>query len=129
MRGKFGLTLAGGGDRQRGMRAAFIVSVLFLAGISWAGGDGTAVSEWNAMGTRVRLRVRGEDAEAACAAMGDAARAALEVVEAETSAFRADSAVARVSAAAGTGGRRRSAGHHKGQSSVRQLSVQRMEQF
>ncbi len=103
MRGKFGLTLAGGGDRQRDMRAAFIVSVLFLAGVSWAGGDGVAVSEWDAMGTRVRLRVRGEDAEAACAAMGDAARAALEAVEAETSAFRADSAVARVSAAAGNG--------------------------
>ena len=62
-----------------------------------------AVFEWNAMGTRVRLQVRGEDAEVSGAAMRDAARSALEAVEAETSAFRADSAVARVSAAAGNG--------------------------
>ena len=62
-----------------------------------------AVFEWNAMGTRVRLTVRGEDAESAGAVMRDAAYSALEEVESETSAFRPDSAVARVSAAAGNG--------------------------
>lgn len=83
------------------MRAAVF---LLAMGCAFAAGGGEPVAfEWEAMGTRVRLQVRGEDAETAGAAMRDAARAALEAVEAETSAFRADSAVARVSAAAGNG--------------------------
>jgi thiamine biosynthesis lipoprotein len=63
-----------------------------------------AVREWTAMGTRIRLSVRGEDAEAAADAMAEAARAALEAVEEETSAFRAESAVSRLADAAGSGG-------------------------
>lgn len=55
------------------------------------------------MGTRIRLSVRGEDAEAAAGAMAEAARAALEAVEEETSAFRAESAVSRLADAAGSG--------------------------
>jgi thiamine biosynthesis lipoprotein len=55
------------------------------------------------MGTRVRLSVRGDNAATAGEAMRDAAQTALEAVEADTSAFRADSSVARVSAAAGNG--------------------------
>jgi thiamine biosynthesis lipoprotein len=85
------------------MRTALFLLMFLLARTSPAGGDEATAFEWNAMGTRVRLQVRGEDAEAAGEAMRDAARAALEAVEAETSAFRADSAVARVSAAAGKG--------------------------
>jgi thiamine biosynthesis lipoprotein len=83
------------------MNRAFRLAVLLLAGLA-AGAEPAAV-EWRAMGTRVRLQVRGADAEAAAPAMATAARAALEAVEAETSAFRATSAVARVSAAAGSG--------------------------
>ena len=83
------------------MRRMLPLLLLFLAGLA-AGAEPAAV-EWRAMGTRVRLQVRGADAEAAAPAMADAARAALEAVEAETSAFRATSAVARVSAAAGSG--------------------------
>lgn len=80
------------------------VVFLLAMGCALAAGGGEPVAfEWDAMGTRVRLQVRGEDAVTAGEAMRDAARAALEAVEAETSAFRADSAVARVSAAAGNG--------------------------
>ncbi|MBR6023305.1 MAG: FAD:protein FMN transferase [Kiritimatiellae bacterium] len=78
-----------------------MVFLLWMACAAVAGGGEPVAFEWNAMGTRVRLLVRGEDAEEAGGAMRDAARTALEAVEAETSAFRADSAVARVSAAAG----------------------------
>lgn len=60
-----------------------------------------AVREWPAMGTRIRLQVRGTEADAD--AMAAAARATLEAVEAETSAFRPDSVISRVSAAAGSG--------------------------
>ena len=83
------------------MRAA--VYLLAMGCALAAGGREPVAFEWNAMGTRVRLPVRGEDAALAGEAMRDAVRAALESVEAETSAFRADSAVARVSAAAGNG--------------------------
>ena len=62
-----------------------------------------AVREWTAMGTRIRLSVRGPDAEARADAMARAARDALEAVEAETSAFRAGNAVARTAEAAGSG--------------------------
>ena len=55
------------------------------------------------MGTRIRLSVRGKNAGTAADAMAEAARAALEAVEAETSAFRAGSAVSRLAAAAGNG--------------------------
>lgn len=55
------------------------------------------------MGTSARLSVRGPGAGEAGPGMAAAARLALESVEAETSAFRATSAVARVSAAAGSG--------------------------
>lgn len=55
------------------------------------------------MGTRIRLSVRGPDAEAAADAMTPAARAALEAVEAETSAFRSNNPLARTAASAGTG--------------------------
>ena len=75
---------------------------MFLVSSAAIGAEPAAV-EWRAMGTRVWLQVRGADAEAAAPAMAAAARAALEAVEAETSAFRATSAVARVSAAAGSG--------------------------
>lgn len=62
--------------------------------------------EWPAMGTRIRLRVRGTGpaVEAAADAMAAAARDALETVEAATSAFRADSPLARLADAAGSGG-------------------------
>jgi thiamine biosynthesis lipoprotein len=83
------------------MNRAFCLAALLLAGLA-AGAEPAAV-EWRAMGTRVRLQVRGADAQAAAPAMAAAAGAALEAVEAETSAFRATSAVARVSAAAGNG--------------------------
>lgn len=85
------------------MRAASFLLFLYLACASIAVGGEPAVFEWHAMGTRVRLSVRGEDAAMAGEAMRDAARAALEAVEADTSAFRPDSSVARVSAAAGNG--------------------------
>ena len=78
------------------------IALLFLVSSAAIGAEPAAV-EWRAMGTRVWLQVRGADAEAAAPAMAAAARAALEAVEAETSAFRATSAVARVSAAAGSG--------------------------
>ena len=83
------------------MNRAFCLVILLLAGS--AAGAETTVVEWRAMGTHVRLQVRGANAEAVAPAMAAAARAALEAVEAETSAFRATSAVARVSAAAGSG--------------------------
>ena len=85
------------------MRAASFLLFLYLVCASIAVGGEPAVFEWHAMGTQVRLTVRGDDAATAGEAMRDAARAALETVEAETSAFRADSSVARVSAAAGNG--------------------------
>ena len=84
------------------MRALWFWVLWPLVAFAGEGGGGGAF-EWEAMGTRVRLQVRGEDAEVVGEAMRDAARAALEAVEAETSAFREDSAVARVSAAAGSG--------------------------
>ena len=62
-----------------------------------------AVREWGAMGTRIRLSVRGEEADERAEAMAEAARAALEAVEAETSAFRAESALSRLADAAGSG--------------------------
>jgi len=86
------------------LRSAAVAAALatVAAGRAPAAGVGSTVAfEWPAMGTRVRLLVRG--GEEAGAAMRDAARAAFEAVEAETSAFRATSAVARVSAAAGDG--------------------------
>lgn len=85
------------------MKTTVFVAWMAVTVAAAAGGGEPVAFEWDAMGTRVRLLVRGEDAAAAGAAMRDAARAALEAVEAETSAFRADSAVARVSAAAGNG--------------------------
>lgn len=85
------------------MRAALFLLLLNLTCISLARGGEPAVFEWSAMGTQVRLRVRGDEAATAGEAMRDAARAALEAVEADTSAFRPDSSVARVSAAAGNG--------------------------
>lgn len=86
------------------MRTASFLLLLCLTCASVAGGGEPAVFEWDAMGTRVRLSVRGPNAATAGEAMRDAARAALEAVEADTSAFRPDSSVARVSAAAGNGG-------------------------
>ena len=62
-----------------------------------------AVRQWTAMGTRVRLSVRGPGAEAAADAMAPAARDALEAVEAETSAFRPGNPLARTAASAGSG--------------------------
>ena len=85
------------------MRAASFLLFLHLACASIAAGGEPAVFEWHAMGTRVRLNVRGDNAATTGEAMRDAARAALEAVEAETSVFRADSSVSRVSAAAGNG--------------------------
>lgn len=61
------------------------------------------VYEWNAMGTVMRLLVRCGETDGAGLRMRDAAVAAVESVEAETSVFRASSVAARVSAAAGTG--------------------------
>ncbi len=84
-------------------RAVRVFVPLLAAAVAAAAAAEPAVVEWRAMGTRARLLVRGADAEAAAPAMAAAARAALEAVEAETSAFRATSAVARVSAAAGSG--------------------------
>ena len=94
----------GGVAPRRGMALKrAMAAFLALAALASAAGDGTAVREWRAMGTRARLQARGPDAEAAAGAMASAARAALEAVESETSAFRATSGVARVSAAAGDG--------------------------
>ena len=81
--------------------AVLCFAAFAAAAAAAAAGAEPAVREWRAMGTRIRLQVRGADAEAD--AMAAAARAALEAVEAETSAFRATSGVARVSAAAGSG--------------------------
>ena len=81
--------------------ATFLFAVLAAAGSG--GAEPPVPFEWTAMGTRVRLLVRGDGAGEAGPRMRDAARAALEAVEAETSAFRATSGVARVSAAAGNG--------------------------
>lgn len=64
---------------------------------------GTATREWNAMGTRMRLSVRGEGAELAATAMAAAAQEAVEAVEAATSSFRAGNAVARAAESAGSG--------------------------
>ena len=85
------------------MRTAPFLLFLYLACASIAASGEPAVFEWHAMGTRVRLSVRGDDAATAGEAMRDAARAALEAVEADTSAFRVDSSVVRVSTAAGNG--------------------------
>ncbi len=85
------------------MRTALFLLFLHLACASIAAGGEPAVFEWHAMGTRVRLSVRGDDAATAGEVMRDAARAALEAVEADTSAFRPNSSVARVSAVAGNG--------------------------
>lgn len=85
------------------MRTAPFLLFLCLACPSIAGGGEPAVFEWSAMGTQVRLTVRGDDAATAGEAMYDAARTALEAVEADTSAFRPDSSVARVSSSAGNG--------------------------
>jgi thiamine biosynthesis lipoprotein len=60
-----------------------------------------AVREWPAMGTRIRLLVRGTEADADV--MATAARGALEEVEAATSAFRPESTLSRVTATAGSG--------------------------
>ena len=83
-------------------RAATLLFIALLAAGS-GGAEPPVPFEWPAMGTRVRLLVRGDGAGEAGPRMRDAARAALEAVEAETSAFRATSGVARVSAAAGNG--------------------------
>lgn len=83
--------------------AAFLLLPLLSAPAAHGGEVPPAVREWTAMGTRIRLSVRGEDAEAAAGAMAEAARAALEAVEEETSAFRAESAVSRLADAAGSG--------------------------
>ena len=85
------------------MRAALLSLLLATTCAAVAADADPALLEWNAMGTRVRLQVRGENATEAGEMMGRAAREALEAVEAETSAFRASSAVSRVSAAAGNG--------------------------
>ena len=55
------------------------------------------------MGTRMRLLVRGDDAAEVGPRMFGEARAALESVERETSAFRSEGPVARIRAAAGSG--------------------------
>ena len=86
-----------------GTGAAAAVLAAAVLGAAAAEPPASAAREWRAMGTRIRLQVRGADAERAADAMATAARAALEAVEAETSAFRATSGVARVSAAAGSG--------------------------
>ncbi|MBQ3811036.1 MAG: FAD:protein FMN transferase [Kiritimatiellae bacterium] len=65
--------------------------------------DAPATFEWNAMGTRVRLLVRGDDAKEAGAAMVAAASNTLEAVEAQTSAFRAEGPLARLRETAGSG--------------------------
>lgn len=78
------------------------VALVFVAAALMAADEPVAF-EWAAMGTTMRLLVRGGDAREAGSAMCAAARAAVESVEAETSAFRPESAVCRVSAAAGSG--------------------------
>ena len=84
------------------MTARAAALVLFSAA-ALASADESTAFEWEAMGTRMRLLVRGPDGAEAGARMFAAARAAVEGVEAETSAFRPESAVCRVSAAAGSG--------------------------
>ena len=64
-----------------------------------------AIREWPAMGTRIRLRVRGDgpDAESAADAMSAAARDAFAAVESATSAFLPGAPLDRLARAAGTG--------------------------
>jgi thiamine biosynthesis lipoprotein len=81
--------------------AALLALGCLVAAAPAAAADAPEVREWPAMGTRIRLQVRGTEAEAD--AMAVAARTALEAVEAETSVFRPDSVISRVSAAAGNG--------------------------
>ena len=83
----------------RGVAAA---ALALFAGAA-AASDRSSAFEWTAMGTRIRLTVRGDDAERAGAAMAAAARLALESVESETSAFRAESPLALLRCAAGSG--------------------------
>ena len=83
------------------LRAAAVA--LASAAAAFAAEDAPVAFEWRAMGTTMRLLVRGDGAREAGEAMFAAARAAVEAVEAETSAFRPESAVCRVSAAAGSG--------------------------
>lgn len=82
-------------------RTGAVLCLCAIAAAAAAAGAEPALREWRAMGTRIRLQVRGSDA--AANTMAAAARAALEAVEAETSAFRPTSCVSRVSAAAGSG--------------------------
>ena len=94
-------------ERQRLLRLLrHLLPALCLASAACSAAEPPppAVREWTAMGTRIRLSVRGDGAGTAADAMAEAARAALEAVEAETSAFRAESAVSRLAAAAGNGG-------------------------
>ncbi len=81
-----------------------LLAVLLLALATAAPAD--VLREWPAMGTRIRLRVRGSGpaAESAADAMAAAARDALETVEAATSVFRAGSPPALLADAAGSGG-------------------------
>jgi thiamine biosynthesis lipoprotein len=83
--------------------AAFLLLPLLSALAAHGGEVPPAVREWTAMGTRIRLSVRGGNADTAADAMAEAARAALEAVEEETSAFRAESAVSRLADTAGSG--------------------------
>ena len=86
-------------------RALFLFAALaaVLAAALPARGDDPVAFEWNAMGTRVRLLVRGDGAEEAGSAMAAAASNALEAVEAQTSAFRAEGPLARLRETAGSG--------------------------
>ena len=93
------------GKAWRSSVAALAAAALLAGGCAEKGWKvpASAVREWTAMGTRMRLTVRGPDAAARADAMAAAARAALEAVEEETSAFRAGNAVARTAEMAGSG--------------------------
>lgn len=84
------------------MKRIGLLLLLSVAAVPTATGTEPERFEWTAMGTRMRILVRGCDAEAGRAAFV-AAKAAVEAVEAETSAFRPTSCVSRLAAAAGSG--------------------------
>lgn len=80
------------------------IILLFYGSIAGcAEGDAPVRFEWDAMGTRAELLVRGHDAEEAGPELRDAAQAAISRVEAALSVFLPKSDVARVNAAAGNG--------------------------
>lgn len=88
---------------MRALPSIALAALLAAAAATIASADEPASAEWPAMGTRVRLLVRSPDTLHDLHAMAEAARDALEAVEAETSAFRPSSSLSRVSAAAGNG--------------------------